>query len=196
MFVPYSVLCTWARAHHPSRPLSTLAFHHIEIVISDGFSSLCKRHKPFRWSAALLHTSFQHTPICGHSHEHECEGQASPAWRREVVRLKNLAPLLKGQTMTYRNTPSLRVTWAKPRQPSEGDRLCHVLTRNKSEGINGTPIQHHKIQRLRASLFQHPSLAQGRNLPTQRTRLCLWSREPHGVCRPCSRTPFGRFTTE
>ena len=59
--------------NHPSRHLSTLAFSHIEIVISDGFSSLCKRHKPFRWSAALLHTSFQHTPICGHSHEHECE---------------------------------------------------------------------------------------------------------------------------
>ena len=30
------------------------------------------------------------------------------------------------------------------------------LTRNKSEGINGTPIQHHKIQHLRASLFSAP----------------------------------------
>ena len=78
----------------------------------------------------------------------------------------------------------------------ECDRLCHVLTRNKSEGINGTPIQHHKIQRLRAPLLQHPSMAQGRNQPTQRTRLFLWSREPNSVCRPCSRTPFGRFTTE
>ena len=113
VFVLYSFLCTWARAHHPSRHMSTLTFSHFEIVIPDGFSSLCKRRKPFRWSAALLHTSFQHTPICGHSHEHECEALASPAWRREVVRLKNLAPLLKRQTMTYRNTSSPRVTWAR-----------------------------------------------------------------------------------
>ena len=113
-----------------------------------------------RWSAALLHTSFQHTPICGHSHEHECEGTSfirlaarSSSSEESCTVAQKTNHDISEHIFTACHLGEAETT------DGEGDRLCHVLTRNKSEGINGTPIQHHKIQRLRAPLFQHPSLA-------------------------------------